>query len=213
MPGIDDILGAQVEDASEYGLYRRGSRYLEIRCNQDAIIITENALGQITVTFPADSTLVVPNLDFDVADIANLTASTSFDVADATAGGGLFKIRGVSAAALAPDGGTTITFTDLIPAGSMVLAVLIQVALTFGGSVAALAVGDGSDADKWGAAIASAAGTVSSPADFTAAGPTLYAAATDVVLTADDTLVEDAGKVYVTVFYYTASVPVVDETP
>lgn len=83
--------------------------------------------------------------------------------------------------------GATVTCTGLIPAGAFLIGVTTRVntALGAGGGTTGYTVGDGSDADLWGAAAAVAAGTQTKSSDFTAAGAAkLYTAAQDVVLTA-----------------------------
>lgn len=99
--------------------------------------------------------------------------------------------------------GATVSATDLIPAGAVVVGVVARVTTLITGATT-FQIGDGTDADKWGDAIAVAADTTTSAADFTAAGPTLYAAATDVVLTATGSDFT-AGAVRLTVHYYTVA--------
>jgi len=105
-----------------------------------------------------------------------------------------------SASASVTCSGATSSATDLIPAGAVVLGVTVRVTTLITGATT-FTIGDGTDADKWGATIALTAGTTTSGASFTAAGPTLYAAATSVVLTATGSNFT-AGAVRVTVHYY-----------
>lgn len=83
--------------------------------------------------------------------------------------------------------GATYTFTNLIPAGSIVVGVTIRVTtlITASGGGASFSIGDGSDVDRWGTGIAFAANTTTTGADFTIATVPHYAAATSVVLTVD----------------------------
>lgn len=80
--------------------------------------------------------------------------------------------------------GATISASNLIPEGTVVMGCVARVTTAFSGSgLTTFTIGDGSDADKWGALIALTAGTKTTSDDFTAAGPTLYTSNTSVVLT------------------------------
>lgn len=79
--------------------------------------------------------------------------------------------------------GATMSYA-VIPAGVLVLAVLVRVIVAVTGPTD-FDVGDGTDADKWGAAIPIALSTVTDATDYTVATPTYYTAATNVVLTAN----------------------------
>lgn len=80
--------------------------------------------------------------------------------------------------------GATVTASNLIPAASFVIGVTIRVTTLITGP-ASFNVGDGTTANKWGNAVALAAGTVTTIANFIAgSSPTNYLAATNVVLTA-----------------------------
>ena len=93
------------------------------------------------------------------------------------------------------------TATGAIPAGAVVTGVIVTTTVAITGA-ANFGVGDGTDADKWGAALTNVAvGAKSSSADFTAGDPTHYAAATDVVLTGNAGFT--TGGALVEVFYYT----------
>lgn len=101
--------------------------------------------------------------------------------------------------------GATVTATDLIPAGSVVLGVTVRVTTLMTGATA-FDVGDGSDADRWGDDIAVAAGTTTTNANTTITAVPIYAAATSVVLTA---VTSDftAGAVRITVHYLSLTAP------
>ena len=78
----------------------------------------------------------------------------------------------------------TVSASNLIPAGSTCLGVTVEVTSTFSNaSLTSMNIGDGTDADRWGAAIALVAGTKTTQANFTAGGAIFYAANTSVVLT------------------------------
>lgn len=80
--------------------------------------------------------------------------------------------------------GSTHTFTGLVPANAIVLGVTIKVRGTIGGA-ATMDIGDGSDVDKWGAAISTTSGTSTDMSDFTITSiPYFTATGEDVVLTA-----------------------------
>lgn len=82
--------------------------------------------------------------------------------------------------------GATAVATGLIPAGSFVLGVTTRIGTALNGGVTGYQVGDGSDADRWGAASAATSGTkTGEPANNPpTANPTgYYQAAGDVVLT------------------------------
>lgn len=98
--------------------------------------------------------------------------------------------------------GATLTLTNLIPAGSLVFGVTVHptTAITSGDGATTYNVGDGTDADRWGAAIAFANDV--NLTNITIASPVYYAAATNVVLTAIAGTF-NAGVVRVTVHYMT----------
>lgn len=95
--------------------------------------------------------------------------------------------------------GATVTATNLIPAGSLVLGVTARVTTAIGGATS-FEIGDGTDVDRWGTAIAVAAGTTTDIANFTIASPVNYTAANNVVLTANGSNFT-SGAVRLTVHY------------
>lgn len=102
----------------------------------------------------------------------------------------------------------TCTATNLIPAGSTVLGVTLRVTTLFAGCTS-FHVGDGTDADRWGASIAVAAGTTTTGANFTAGGAISYPSATSVVLTAVGGAADfSAGVATITVTYFDNQAPV-----
>lgn len=107
---------------------------------------------------------------------------------------------------LAALSGATGTWTAAIPAKSLVLAVTARVVTLITGATS-FKIGDGTDVDRWGAAIAVAAGTLSGIADFTIASPVYYAVATNIVLTANVSNFT-AGAVRLAVYYTTFDPPV-----
>lgn len=95
--------------------------------------------------------------------------------------------------------GATVTATNLIPAGSVVLGVTIRVTTAITGATS-FEIGDGTDADRWGTAIAVASGTTTTNANTTITSVPIYAAATSVVLTANGGNFA-SGAVKITVHY------------
>lgn len=98
----------------------------------------------------------------------------------------------------------TITATSLIPAGSLVIGIDMRITTTFDNSsgLTTINIGDGTDADRWGAAIARTSGTTTTLANITITSPVYYAAATNVVLTAvAGTFNVAAGSARLTVHY------------
>ena len=115
-------------------------------------------------------------------------------------------------AAVDSEAGTTLTATNLIPAGSMVVGVCIRVTTGFGetNGLTTLSIGDGSDVDRWGIGIAHTAGTTTGIADFTITGPVYYAAATSVVITGAGNGGDEfdaTGQVRITVYYFSLTAP------
>jgi hypothetical protein len=106
---------------------------------------------------------------------------------------------GQSSQLLSALSGATATATGIIPAGAVVLGVTTRVVTLVTGATS-YAIGDGSDADRWGTGIAVAKDTVSGNADCTITSIPVYAAATNVVLTAGGSNFT-AGAIRVTVHY------------
>ena len=132
------------------------------------------------------------------------TGAGEIDVTSAS--GALLGIRTVEATSAAMSGATVTVGTNIIPAGSYVLGVTVRVMTLVACGSSTFQVGDGTDADAWGSAIAVAAGTASASANFNITAPAFYAAATNVVLTANGTAFT-AGVVKVAVHYITLTGP------
>jgi hypothetical protein len=135
--------------------------------------------------------------------------TTNRDVITSTVGVGsecifgskaLVKTNSTTKSALS---GATVTATDLIPAGSIVLGVNVKVITLITGATS-FTIGDGTDADRWGTGIAVAAGTTTTTADITVTSAPIYAAATSVVLTAAGSNFT-AGAVEISVHYINCS--------
>jgi hypothetical protein len=95
--------------------------------------------------------------------------------------------------------GATATATNLIPAGSIVFGVTVRVTTAITGATT-FDVGDGTDVDRWGAAISINADTTTTASNFTITSVPIYASATSVVLTANGGNFS-AGGVRVTVHF------------
>jgi hypothetical protein len=104
----------------------------------------------------------------------------------------------------------TATATNLIPAGSMVVGVSCRnlLAVTGDAGFTGYSIGDGSDADAWGANVNPAANETTDLTDCTITTPLIYAAATSVVLTQVGGSVFVADKtIRVTVHYINLTAP------
>lgn len=154
--------------------------------------------------------------------MSGTSAASGVDVSFSRVAAGIAQLSGGSAPAFAVTGGNaqrvnlsqattslttnsglgTATATNLIPAGSLVVGVSTRVTteISGAGGLTSLSIGDGSDADRWGAAIALAAGTTTTLANATITTAPIYAAATSVVLTANAGQF-DAGVIRITVHY------------
>jgi len=97
--------------------------------------------------------------------------------------------------------GATVTASSLIPAGSFIIGVTVRVTTTITGATT-FDIGDGTNVDRWGAAIVLTAGTTTDITDFTAAGFGQFDTANDVVLTANGANFT-AGAVRITIHYMT----------
>lgn len=95
-------------------------------------------------------------------------------------GGGVYcKVDTVSGLS-----GATGTRSNFIPGGALVLGITVRVTTLITGATT-FDVGDGTDVDRWGAAIAVALNTTTTGTAFTVNAPAHYAADTDLVLTAN----------------------------
>lgn len=155
---------------------------------------------------------------FDIAAETAGTGTDDIDVNLVPAGTGCARVvapNGVSAnikyatATVAAAAGATVTATNLIPDGAFLLGVVTRITVTLGngGGTTGYQIGDGSDADRWGAIAARTAGTTSSNADATAAFTGSFIAANSVVLTAVGGNFDGTGTFRVTVMYIDLTPP------
>jgi hypothetical protein len=131
-------------------------------------------------------------------NFGSIASSGPVSVIDGT---GASTVIGIASALLATTSGSSVSATDLIPANSVVLGVSARVVAEVTGATD-FDIGDGSTVDRFGDGIAVAAGTVSADPIV----PEPYAAATDVVLTANGGNFT-AGSVRVSVHYIALSAP------
>ena len=111
-------------------------------------------------------------------------------------------------AILAMTTGSSVTATNLIPAGSFVVGIVTRVNDLVTGP-AGYDVGDGVDVDRWGNSILVAADTTSDITDFQSSALSLFPAANDVVITTDG-VDFTAGNIRVIVYYMSLTAPTVD---
>ena len=130
----------------------------------------------------------------------------SFLHADATGAGPNLKTASTLLSAVS---GATVTATSLVPDGAFVLGVTTRITTTLGTSngTTGYNVGDGTDADRWGAITGTAAGTISTNADATANFTGAFTAANNVVLTAVGGNFDGTGAIRVTVVYIDTTAP------
>lgn len=98
----------------------------------------------------------------------------------------------------------TISATDLIPAGSLVVGVSARITSTFSNtSLTAIDIGDGTTADLFANDIALASGTTTTYADHKSTfTPKIYVAATSVVMTGVGASFTTNGTIRLVVYYY-----------
>lgn len=123
---------------------------------------------------------------------------SNVDISRNGANGQVFALKQATAQSTALSG-ATYTFTNLIPVGSLVIGVTTRVTTLITGATS-FDIGDGSDVDRWGSAVAVALNTTSNLANCTTQSPCYYTAATSVVLTANGSNFT-AGVVRATVHY------------
>lgn len=105
--------------------------------------------------------------------------------------------------------GASVTATNLIPDGAFVVGVSTRVttSLGTGGGTTGYQVGDGSDADRWGAITGTTAGTTSNNSDATASFVGAFTAANNVVITAVGGNFNGTGAIRVVVHYIDITAP------
>lgn len=175
------------------------------------------SLGAIThVLGPSDQNLIIEApasrsllLHANAVEAVNLDGSNVLfpNTQNVQSGGANGAIHSIETATEELTGltGASVTTTALIPAGAMILGVATRVTTTITGATT-FDVGDGTDVDAFGAAIALAAGTTTDLTDYTITAPPVNTAATEVVLTANGSNFT-AGAVRIVVWYTVLTAP------
>lgn len=99
--------------------------------------------------------------------------------------------------------GASVTATNLIPAKANVLGVntVVTTGLGVGTGTTGYTVGDGTDVDRWGVVVGTAAGTDTDQTDATADPTGWFTAANNVVLTASGGNFDGTGVILIDVAY------------
>jgi len=97
--------------------------------------------------------------------------------------------------------GATITLTELIPDGAVVMGVTTKVTTALTGGVTGYQIGTAADADRWGVAATATIGTTTDNRDWTNGTIECFTAATDVILTANGASFSGTGVIYVSIQY------------
>jgi hypothetical protein len=105
-------------------------------------------------------------------------------------------------ATLASVNGATVTATNLIPDGAIVVGVTAKVTVTIsGGTTTGFQVGTAGDPDRWGEAVALTAGTSLDNTNWTAGTIEAFTAATNVIVTPVGGNFTGTGTIYLSVQY------------
>lgn len=117
---------------------------------------------------------------------SSFTGANSVTTFQTVALGGARTSMGQHAMALSGtlSSGGTFTFTNIIPAGCLLIGVTIRVVTTITGPTT-IDIGDGTDVDRWGAGINVVAPTLTGIANFTTSAVQTFQSAQDVVITAN----------------------------
>jgi hypothetical protein len=104
--------------------------------------------------------------------------------------------------------GATISASNLIPAGSIVIGVDSRVTTAFtGGTITAISIGDGTTAAMWSSATGITLGSVTNSTNYISTWtPRLYSAATSVVVTSTGTF-GSVGTIRLTVYFISTNGP------
>jgi hypothetical protein len=194
--------GGQLYIESDTGIIKVGNgstAYSSLAAAAVAPTATQTLTNK-TLTSPTITTPTVTGGTINNTVIGGTTpADGTFTSVTVSGGDGI--ATAVSHVSTLLDISDSTTATDLIPAGSLVLGVTVFVKTEIEGTTAvSFAVGDGTDADRWGTGIAFDEETSTDISDFTITGPAYYTADTDVVLTPDDGTL-DTGEVRIAVHY------------
>lgn len=207
-----------------FGLYRRATSLLGITAGSGAAIEFNAAAGSNTKGMRLASDAFVSWVDTATVDAAG--ANNLFIGADAAqtlaqrngTAAQIFNHYGSFTSAsrysrlafkhttstLSAVSGATATATNLIPAKANVMGVntIVTAALGGGGGTTGYSVGDGSDADRWGAVTGTAIGTDTDGTDATADPTGWFTAANNVVITAAGGNFNGTGDIFIDVAYF-----------
>lgn len=133
------------------------------------------------------------------------TFSSTVGVGGATADHGATCFITTNTQSSACSGATTTIGSNLIPAGSIVIGVCARVTTAIGTSTS-FGIGDGTNATRFGALISPLVNTTTTTANWTVTSAPVYAAATQIVLTANGGSFS-SGQVEVTTTYINTTAP------
>ena len=139
--------------------------------------------------------------------IADLSATTKLSVKGANAE--TCNIKQATATINSSNGASTISATNLIPAGTMVIGVTTRVTTAFGTSngLTSITIGDSDTASLWGSSVPITLGSTTTMANFATVNPKYYTAAKNVVITANGGTFDATGQIRVTLYYVDLTAP------
>ena len=137
--------------------------------------------------------------------LRNSTSAQTFNIYDTYASGSDYHRVAVKTArsTLSSVSGASVTASSLIPAGAVLLGLTTKVTTGLGttNGTTGYTIGDGSDADRWGAITGTASGTSSDNSDWTSGTIEAFTSAQDVVITATGGNFDGTGVIYVSAQY------------
>lgn len=160
------------------------------------------AIGELSLMITDDEAI-------NISESTNLV-ETKFDAGDNAAGNvGAWTSVLSAVATLTSVADTKLTAVFLIPAGSHLLGLTARITTSFGTSTGLtdFDVGDGTDIDRWANSLAITAGTTLDLTNATAAFSGDFAAANDVVLTANGGNFDTTGVIELIAHYITLTAP------
>lgn len=157
----------------------------------------------------ASSTGDVTQWKNDSGTLMKLTQAGALEFAGADGGNGSACEFKLATTELTSVTGATATASNLIPAGGVVVAVTTRITTALGTSngTTGYNIGEGVDADRWGAVSAVTAGTTSDNSNWTANTIQNFDSANDVILTAVGGNFDGTGAVRINLYYFTAVAP------
>jgi len=221
--GTAALPGIVFEADTDTGFYMNaGNDSLLISVNANSIVRFDRASSQPRVNLSNDCLLTWLSGTAEGGGVQFVLGRESPDFGSAPTGDlflantnfSIYQNRGVSTVyhrtsirtateTLSSVSGASVTTASIIPAGALVLGVTtdVDVALGTGNGTTGYQVGDGSDADRWGAITGTGTGTFSDDADFTTTVVDRFSAAGAVTITAVGGNFDGAGDIVVVVHY------------